>query len=54
MEHPVCVEVCPTRALEVVDKHKIEEMYWEKRRIEMETAAGSSEKEGRMRCDLGS
>jgi carbon-monoxide dehydrogenase iron sulfur subunit len=54
MEHPVCVEVCPTRALEVVDKHKIEEMYREKSRIEAKTGAGSSKKEGRVRCDRGS
>ena len=25
MEYPVCVEVCPTRALEVIDKDKIED-----------------------------
>ena len=43
MEKPVCVDVCPTKALEVVELEEIEELLREKRR---KTAEGMSEDSG--------
>ena len=38
MEHPVCVEVCPTQALQLIDVDDIDDMYKEKRRVVAEAA----------------
>jgi len=46
------VEVCPTRAIEVVDLDKIEETYREKRRAAVEAAAGASGEEAFLILDL--
>jgi len=43
MEMPVCVDVCPTRALEVVEVGEIEELLREKRR---KTADGMADRAG--------
>jgi carbon-monoxide dehydrogenase iron sulfur subunit len=52
MEFPVCVEVCPTQALEVVELDKIEESYHEKRRTAVEAAASASGEEAFLLMDL--
>jgi carbon-monoxide dehydrogenase iron sulfur subunit len=52
MEFPVCVEVCPTQALEVVELDKIEEKYHEKRRAAVDTAASASGEEAFLALDL--
>jgi carbon-monoxide dehydrogenase iron sulfur subunit len=43
MEKPVCVDVCPTKALEVVEIEAIEELLREKRK---KTARGMAAAEG--------
>jgi carbon-monoxide dehydrogenase iron sulfur subunit len=52
MDHPVCVEVCPTRAIEVVDLDEIEEKYQEKRRAAVKAAADASGEEAFLLLDL--
>lgn len=52
MEHPVCVEVCPTQALEIVDLDNLGEMYSEKRRITVKTAAATGGMEDLVVLDL--
>ncbi len=53
MEHPVCVEVCPTEALELVDLDEIGDTYEEKRRIAVDAAAVAGTAEGLVVLDLG-
>ena len=53
MEHPVCVEVCPTRALEVVDVGGMEGAYRERRWIAAKAAVAASEGGGIVHLDLG-
>jgi len=43
MENPVCVDVCPTGALEVVDLEEIEKLLHEKRLATAKAAAGVPE-----------
>ena len=43
MEKPVCVDVCPTEALEVVDLEEIEKLLHEKRLVTAKSAAGVPE-----------
>lgn len=43
MEKPVCVDVCPTEALEVVDLEEIEKLLHEKRLATAKAAAGVPE-----------
>lgn len=47
MEHPVCVDVCPTRALELVDLDQYETLLHQKRKAAIRTA-GFHQSEGRM------
>ncbi len=44
MEKPVCVDVCPTKALEVVELEEIETLLCEKRRKTAQAMADSAEK----------
>lgn len=52
MDDPVCVAVCPTGAIEVVDLDKIEEKYQEKRRAAVNAAADASGEEAFLLLDL--
>jgi carbon-monoxide dehydrogenase iron sulfur subunit len=52
MEHPVCVEVCPTQAIEVVELDNINEKYRVKRKAAVETAAAASSEEAFLLLDL--
>lgn len=52
MEHPVCVEVCPTQAIEVVELDEIEEKFREKRKAAVKAAADASSEEAFMLLDL--
>ena len=52
MEKPVCVDVCPTKALEVVELDEIEELLQEKRCKTAEEMAGT-DKEGIRLLDFG-
>jgi Fe-S-cluster-containing hydrogenase component 2 len=52
MNHPVCVEVCPTQAIEVVELDKIEEKFREKRQAAVEAAAAASSEEAFLLLDL--
>jgi hydrogenase-4 component A len=52
MDHPVCVEVCPTQAIEVVELDKIEEKFQEKRLAAVESAARASGEEAFLLLDL--
>ena len=52
MDRPVCVEVCPTQAIEVVDLDKIEEKFREKRQVVVEAAAAASSQEAFLLLDL--
>lgn len=52
MEKPVCVDVCPTKALEVVELDEIEELLEEKRRRTAEEMA-ETDKEGIRLLDFG-
>ena len=51
MERPVCVDVCPTRALELVDLNDVEEMLRQRRR-EVSEGIGAEHKEGLWVLDL--
>ncbi len=51
MEKPVCVDVCPTGALEVVDLAEIEDLIAEKRRVTAQAAAAAPQ-EGLVLLDL--
>ncbi|MEE9420492.1 MAG: 4Fe-4S dicluster domain-containing protein [Desulfatiglandaceae bacterium] len=53
MENPVCVEVCPADALELVELDDFEEMLGERRRKTRETLATGNEKRGLLLLDLG-
>jgi Fe-S-cluster-containing hydrogenase component 2 len=52
MDHPVCVEVCPTQAIDVVELDEIEEKYHEKRRVALQAAASASGEEAFLLLDL--
>lgn len=52
MENPVCVEVCPAHALELVELDDFEEMFAERRREISETLAASNGKRGLLLLDL--
>jgi Fe-S-cluster-containing hydrogenase component 2 len=52
MENPVCVEVCPAHALELVDLDDFEEMLSERRRRVTETLSINDEKRGLLVLDL--
>ena len=52
MDHPVCVEVCPTQAIEVVELDKIEEKFREKRQAAVGSAACASGEEAFLLLDL--
>jgi Fe-S-cluster-containing hydrogenase component 2 len=52
MEHPVCVEVCPTQAIEVVELEKINEKFREKRQAAVKAAAVESGEEAFLLLDL--
>jgi Fe-S-cluster-containing hydrogenase component 2 len=52
MENPVCVEVCPAHALELVDLDDFEEMLGERRRRVTETLSINDEKRGLLVLDL--
>ncbi|MDI7258501.1 MAG: 4Fe-4S dicluster domain-containing protein [Thermodesulfobacteriota bacterium] len=52
MENPVCVDVCPTRALELVELEKIEELLRERREEVVKTVTAES-REGFCLLDLG-
>lgn len=51
MEHPVCVEVCPTQALELVELERLEEISREKRQTVGELLARDSQKKGLLLLD---
>jgi Fe-S-cluster-containing hydrogenase component 2 len=53
MENPVCVEVCPAHALELVELDDLEEMLAERRHEISKTLATSDEKRGLLLLDLG-
>lgn len=42
MENPVCVDVCPTKALEVIDLSEVEALLSEKRRKTVQATANSA------------
>jgi carbon-monoxide dehydrogenase iron sulfur subunit len=42
MEKPVCVDVCPTKALEVIDLAEVEALLREKRRKTVQAMANSA------------
>lgn len=52
MENPVCVEVCPAHALELLDLDDFEEMLSERRRRVTETLLTNGEKRGLLVLDL--
>jgi Fe-S-cluster-containing hydrogenase component 2 len=52
MEQPVCVDVCPTRALKLVDTDEFEGVYKEKRRKAAETAVSAGGADGFVIMDL--
>ena len=52
MEHPVCVDVCPTQALKLIDTDNIDGINQEKRRAAAEAAAMAGGKDGFVLLDL--
>jgi len=52
MEKPVCIDVCPTGALELVDLDGMEDLLREKRRAAADAVAGQGQ-EGLLLFDLG-
>ena len=53
MEHPVCVDVCPTRAIELVDVDDLGSTYRKKRQVAVDAAAVASSDDGLVVLDLG-
>ena len=53
MEHPVCVDVCPTRAIELVDVDDLGSTYRKKRQVAVEAAAVGSSDDDLVVLDLG-
>lgn len=53
MEHPVCVDVCPTQAIELVDVDDLGKTYRKKRQVAVEAAAVASSDGGLVVLDLG-
>ena len=52
MEFPVCVDVCPTKALDLVDVDDLGEAYREKRRVAAAAAVAAAQGEGLTVLDL--
>ena len=53
MESPVCVDVCPTQAIELVDVDDLGKTYRKKRQVAVEAAAVASSDDGLVVLDLG-
>jgi carbon-monoxide dehydrogenase iron sulfur subunit len=53
MEHPVCVEACPTQALELIDMDRYEEMLQSRRAVTISQIPNEVAKAGILLLELG-